>query len=105
MSASHFSLELYFVKRSGDPLHPRHRVLAKGNTRLVAAHQNRLHVGGASQHAEERYSKEGLRSRGQRPESVANLVVQSLDIPRVAHVSQPPVDVELCVLTGDVFVR
>jgi hypothetical protein len=44
MRASHFRLELYLVERRRNPLHTGHRVLAKGNTGLVSAHQHGLDI-------------------------------------------------------------
>ena len=58
MRASHFRLELHLVERRRNPLHPRHCVLAKGNTGLVSAHQHGLNVGRAAQYPEQCHREE-----------------------------------------------
>src|SRR2546423_6216227 len=105
MSAPDFRLKLYLVKSSGNPLHSRHRVLAKGNTRVVAAHEYGFHFCGAAEDAQERDGEERFSRRRKWSEAVAHLRTKRLDILGVGHVSEPAVHVELGVLRRDVLVR
>src|SRR5260221_11143890 len=98
MSTPDFRLKLYLVKSSGNPLHSRHRVLAKGNTGFVAAHEYGFHFCCAAKDAEERDCEERVRRRRKRSEAVAHLSAQRLDVLRVDHVSETPVHIELCIL-------
>src|SRR5436190_15674649 len=98
MSAPHLRLELYLVERRRNPLHTGHRVLAKGNTGFVSAHQHRLDVRGTAEHPQQRGSEEATRWFRQCAEAVSDLGFQRPYLSDVRHVGQAPVDVELGVL-------
>src|SRR6476659_4493326 len=98
MCTSHLRLELYLVERRRNPLHPGHRVLAKGNTGLISAHQHGLYVGCAAQDTQQGDREEALCGLRKRSESITQLRSQSLDLRDVRHVGHPAIDVELRVL-------
>jgi len=98
MCTSHLRLELYLVERRRNPLHPGHRVLAKGNTGLISAHQHGLYVRCTAQDAEQRYREEALRGLWKRTESITQFRFQCLYLRDVRHVGHTPVDIELRIL-------
>src|SRR6266550_9370406 len=104
MSTPDFRLKLYLVKSSGNPLHARHRVLAKGNTRFVAAHEYGFHFCSTAEDTEERDGEERLRRRRKRSEAVAHFRAQRIDFFRVDHMSETSVHIQFCILRGDVLV-
>src|SRR5690349_12281886 len=105
MCTSHLRLELYLVERRRNPLHPGHRVLAKGNTGLISAHQHGLYVGRAAKYAEQGDGKEALRGFRQWTKAVTELCAQRLDLRDIRHVRHAAVDIELSILRVDVLVR
>src|SRR3954465_13779546 len=98
MRTSHLRLELYLVERRRNPLHPGHRVLAKGNTGLISAHQHGLYVRCAAQDTEQSDRKEALRRLGERAETITQLRSQRFYFRDVGHVCHPSIDIELRIL-------
>ena len=77
--------ELHLVKRRLQPLQPGRRGVPKGNTCLLAMHEDRLDAERAPKYAQERCREEVGRRCGERTEPVAHLVPQLLDGRRIAE--------------------
>src|SRR4029078_7468525 len=104
MCSTHLRLELNLVKGRRDPLHSGNGMLSKSNTSVVSSQEHGLDLRCAAEYSEHRHREKGFRWRRQRPEPVAQLCLQTLDFLDVGHVCQASVNVELGILTRDVFV-
>src|SRR5687768_6360345 len=78
--APHFGLKLHIVKRRGEPLEARYRVLTKGNTGLFTAHQDTLDAEAATQNPQLGGGEERLRRRRHGAKAIAKLVAQCVDV-------------------------
>src|SRR5688572_1914543 len=102
--APHFRLELDVVKGRGEPFEARHRILTKGNTGLLTAHQDALDPQTAAENSQLGGSEKGLRRRRERPKPVTELLAQRLDFSGLGERRQAAIDIELRLLERDVVV-
>src|ERR1035437_5063457 len=104
LHAPHVDLELHVLEGGRERLHARQRIVSKGNTGLVSAHQDSLYAQGGAEHAQLGHVEDGLGRGRERGEAVADLETDVLDRRRFGDGGEAEVDVELRVLAGDVVV-
>src|SRR6202042_396055 len=99
----HIDLELYVLEGGRERLHARERIVAKGNTGLVAAQHDSLYAKRGAEHSQLGHMEKSLGGGRERPKTVADFEADILDRPSVGNSREAPVDVEFRVLARDVI--